>query len=228
MPNPAQVKVAKDGPYLVSGNVPLSEEIIVVDKEGEPLSWKKGKSFPQKESYSLCRCGRSGSKPYCDSAHIITKFQGKETASREPYLKQAGTITGANLVLRDAKNLCAGAGFCHRLEGTWNLTEYSEIPKNREAAIQQAGDCPSGRLVTYDKQTSKEIEPNFPPSISITQDPDAGFSGPIWVKGKVPIISSDGKPYEPRNRVTLCRCGQSKNMPFCDSTHMDIRFDDRK
>jgi CDGSH-type Zn-finger protein len=34
----------------------------------------------------------------------------------------------------------------------------------------------------------------------------------------------DGFVYEVRNRVTLCRCGGSKIMPFCDGTHEKIEF----
>ena len=33
------------------------------------------------------------------------------------------------------------------------------------------------------------------------------------------FISAEGKLYEVRNRVTLCRCGKSTNKPFCDSSH---------
>jgi len=46
------------------------------------------------------------------------------------------------------------------------------------------------------------------------------------VKGDVPIVSADGKAYETRNRVTLCRCGKSKNKPFCDGFHIRVRFSD--
>ena len=41
-----------------------------------------------------------------------------------------------------------------------------------------------------------------------------------------PIESADGKKYEIRNRVTLCRCGKSNNKPFCDGNHLQSRFND--
>jgi len=50
--------------------------------------------------------------------------------------------------------------------------------------------------------------------------------GPIWVKGGVPVESADASVFENRNRVTLCRCGGSKNKPFCDGTHLKDRFND--
>jgi CDGSH-type Zn-finger protein len=46
------------------------------------------------------------------------------------------------------------------------------------------------------------------------------------VKGGVAVESADGEAYEARNRVTLCRCGRSNNKPFCDGTHVDVRFND--
>jgi CDGSH-type Zn-finger protein len=40
------------------------------------------------------------------------------------------------------------------------------------------------------------------------------------------VTGADGAPYEVRNRVTLCRCGASRNKPFCDGTHASIGFKD--
>jgi len=42
---------------------------------------------------------------------------------------------------------------------------------------------------------------------------------PIFVMGYLPIKRSDGVPFLPLNRVTLCTCGQSRNKPVCDGTH---------
>ena len=36
--------------------------------------------------------------------------------------------------------------------------------------------------------------------------------------------AADGFAHEVRDCVTLCRCGQSKNKPFCDGTHAAIKF----
>ena len=40
------------------------------------------------------------------------------------------------------------------------------------------------------------------------------------------VVAKDGHRYEVRNRVTLCRCGASKNKPFCDGSHAAIEFKD--
>jgi CDGSH-type Zn-finger protein len=214
-----KVVVTKNGPYLVSGSLPLDEEMIVSDNEGQPVKWSRGHHYPDGEKYSLCRCGQSTKEPYCDGRHAKIGFDGTETASRKKYIEQAEKTSGPNLVLTDAQELCASARFCHRAGGVWKLTKDSDDAKSKEIAIQEACNCPSGRLVVWDKTTGKPIEPQLEPSISLVEDPEEKVSGPIWVKGGVLLESSDRTKYEIRNRVTLCRCGRSGNKPFCDGSH---------
>jgi CDGSH-type Zn-finger protein len=82
-------------------------------------------------------------------------------------------------------------------------------------------------LVVWDKKTKKAIENKFEPSIDILEDPQAKMSGPIGLRGDIQLEGADGTKYEKRNRITLCRCGRSKNKPFCDSSHIDFGFNDR-
>jgi CDGSH-type Zn-finger protein len=219
-----KVKVTKNGPYIVCGNMPLSEQNIINDEEGYPEKWKEGKKFDLKEGCALCRCGNSKNKPFCDSTHKKINFDGEETADFEEYESSAEITEGPKLILKDNPALCAAAGFCHRMSGTWNLTKESKNEKFKEEAIRQACNCPSGRLVACDKKTGKSIEPELKPSIGLVEYPDEKISGPIWLKGKIPLESSEGRVYESRNRMTLCRCGKSKNKPFCDGTHVSINF----
>jgi CDGSH-type Zn-finger protein len=214
-----KVKITKNGPYVVSGGVPLSEQSMCIDSEGQCHGWKETKKYPLQENYALCRCGRSGTKPFCDGAHNKVKFDGTEEASHRPYLEQAREIAGPGLKLTDAEDLCASARFCHRSGGTWTLTKQSGNPDARQKAIEEACDCPSGRLVAWDKD-GKMIEPDFEPSIGLVADTQAGKMGPLWVRGGIPIEGENGKTYEIRNRITLCRCGKSSNKPFCDGSHM--------
>jgi len=58
----------------------------------------------------------------------------------------------------------------------------------------------------------------------VVDDPTPHGGGPLGLRGGIPVIAADGFAYEVRNRVTLCRCGQSKNKPFCDGTHAAIKF----
>jgi len=213
------IKVSKNGPYIVSGSIPLMEQIIGTDSEGIVNKWLPAKKYPLQEKCGLCRCGGSGNKPFCDGAHAKINFDGTETAGQEPFLHQPKEIDGPSLKLKDIEILCASARFCHRAGGIWNLVPQSGISEDKRIAIEEAADCPSGRLIACDKGTGKPIEPQFERSIAFVEDPQMGVSGPIWVRGGIPVHSAEGRTYEIRNRVTLCRCGKSSNKPFCDSSH---------
>lgn len=215
-----RIRVVKDGPYLVSGGVPLAEQRIGVDADDQCRGWEESKKYPTEESYALCRCGRSQCKPFCDGSHATGKFRGDETAGNIPYAEQALEFEGPGLKLTDAEAYCVGARFCHRGSGAWNLIRQSADPAAREMAIEESCDCPSGRLVAWDED-GREIEPEFEPSIGLVEDTQAGKMGPIWVRGGIPVESADGVTYEQRNRVTLCRCGRSANKPFCDGSHLE-------
>ncbi len=222
-----KIKITKNGPYLISGNIPISKEIIVTDSEGTPEKWKELKKIVSSDSCALCRCGKSINKPFCDGTHVKVKFNGTETADvTEKFKDNIEVINGPNLILQDNEQFCIGAGFCDRKEGIWELTEKSNLKECRALAIEQANNCPSGRLVVLDKKTKKPIETIFKPSIVLIEHPNSTVSGPLWVRGNVSIESCEGKEYEKRNRVTLCRCGKSINKPFCDGTHVDINFKD--
>jgi len=214
------IKIIKNGPYVVSGNIPLDEKIIV--QEGNDVRFQDGKKYDVDETYSLCRCGHSKNKPFCDGSHIKHHFDGKETASKESFIKQAKFYRGKLLTLADVESLCAFARFCHSSEGNvWNVTEEADDSKKAAVAVKMACDCPSGRLVISDH--NGPIEPTYEPSISVIKDPSRQCDGPLFVKGNVPIISENDYNYEIRNRVTLCRCGKSNNKPFCDASHINIK-----
>jgi CDGSH-type Zn-finger protein len=218
-----KIRISRNGPYLVSGGIPLSEQIIGTNAEGYSSEWHQGKEFPLKENYALCRCGQSKHKPFCDGTHTQMNFDGSETATREPYLEQAERIRGPELELTDAKELCAIARFCERAGGIWDLVQKPNTPEAKDIAIEEAGNCPSGRLVVWDKNGNK-IEPKFELSIALVEDPQEGVQGPIWVRGGIPIESANGTIYEIRNRITLCRCGRSSNKPFCDGGHCNAEL----
>ena len=222
----ALVIVSEDGPYIVSGSVPLSKQTIGTDEDGGSETWEQGKVYDLQETYSLCRCGNSRTKPFCDGSHLRSHFDGTETASREPYLKQAEAMEGPTYVLTDLQGLCAFARYCDTHGQIWNQVGHTNNPEVKENFLRQAGQCPSGRLVAWDKKTGKAIEPELPVSIGLVEDPAQGCSGPLWLQGGIQVESADGFKYEVRNRVTLCRCGQSQNKPFCDGTHAAVKFRD--
>ncbi|BBL64240.1 MULTISPECIES: CDGSH iron-sulfur domain-containing protein [Methanosarcina] len=218
--NSMKITVSRNGPYIVTGGVPLIVSEIRSDEEGYCKDWLEVKRYPLKEQYSLCRCGKSENKPFCDGMHTKIHFDGTETGDYEPYIEGADTISGPVLTLLDNKHFCVHAGFCVRAGGTWKLVKRDD-PDTRNIAIEETFNCPSGRLVIIDNTTGKAIEPEFEKSIVIVESTLLHEQGPLWVRGGIPIESADGKLYEIRNRVTLCRCGKSENKPFCDGSHIE-------
>lgn len=218
-----KIKILENGPYEVTGGVPIKEKIITA--EGHVNEWKDARTFPVEEEVHLCRCGRSKNAPFCDGSHIEAGFDGTETASKEKYAERAGWQDGEGISLLD-DDRCAFARFCHREHGdVWTLTDKSGNPQLREEAIEGACACPAGRLTSVDKDGTL-IEPKLEQEIVIIQDPQKGVSAGLFVKGGIPLQGADGKMYETRNRYTLCRCGESQNKPFCDASHVPAEYDD--
>ena len=66
------IQVRKNGPYRIQG------EITLIDHEGNPIPIPEGKTV-----ISLCRCGASVTKPFCDGTHSRIGFKGAEEAAAE-------------------------------------------------------------------------------------------------------------------------------------------------
>jgi CDGSH-type Zn-finger protein len=49
-------------------------------------------------------------------------------------------------------------------------------------------------------------------------------NGSLRVEGEVRLIDHEGNEYKVQTPFSLCRCGQSNNKPFCDSTHRTCGF----
>ena len=218
----ARVAILKDGPYVVTGKISLTTQTIATGADGGSESWEEGEVFPIQAKYALCRCGQSKNKPFCDGTHAKINFDGTETASRAAYLEQATVFDGPELRLTDVESLCAFGRFCDPHGKVWNQVAHTADPEVRATFIQQVENCPAGRLVAWDKRTGKPVERILPISIGLVEDPEEHCSGPVWLRGGIPVVSADGFEYEVRNRVTLCRCGRSRNKPFCDGTHASV------
>ncbi|MCL2025122.1 MAG: CDGSH iron-sulfur domain-containing protein [Coriobacteriia bacterium] len=234
-----RITIQKEGPYLVSGGVPLLLGEIVTNEDGDSVSFRTIRTIETPETYVLCRCGHSENKPFCDGAHMKHGFSGATTASHAPHAEQARAIEGEGIVLLDATAFCMGARFCDRGLGAWKYTETSTDETCRTTAIEESCLCPSGRLVMREidgedrvgneggvRDNDGVLEYEYEPSIMVLEDPINGMSSALWVRGGIEIVDEHGQAYEVRNRQTLCRCGESANKPFCDGTHYRVRFQD--
>jgi CDGSH-type Zn-finger protein len=217
-----RIVVRVNGPYRVVGGVRLLRTAIVKTDRGEPIDWDEGPDFATEETYDLCRCGASATKPFCDGVCETNGFDGTETADRGPIAGRREPWEGEGLVLYDDGSLCTHAGFCTNFRtNVWDLADRASDPQARNEFVRMVHDCPSGRLTFADADDPETtVEPDLEPSIGV--EPNASY----WVRGGIPVVSEDGTPYEVRNRQTLCRCGRSANKPFCDGTHTPARFTD--
>jgi CDGSH-type Zn-finger protein len=217
-----RIEIIDKGPYLALGGIPLVERCPAKSAHGEPLEWDPVgaavEEIPVAQRYRLCRCGQSAKMPYCDGSHSQHGFIGSLTADRRPIAERWTVCQGTGITMYDDKTLCASAGFCAtRLAGVWDMIDRTDDPEVRARLLRMISNCPSGRLGAA-LSDGELIEPEYLPSIAVVCD------GPLWVRGGIPIEAPGGFTYEVRNRVTLCRCGQSGNMPFCDGTHDKMGF----
>ena len=85
MAEKARIQIQANGPYVVTGAVPLCEMEPVQTYNGEPIAWHRLRDLGEPQAaYALCRCGQSSNKPYCDGTHATVAFDGEETADRSP------------------------------------------------------------------------------------------------------------------------------------------------
>lgn len=238
-PNKARIEITDNGPYLIYGRPPINTYTITYDEEGNSWGYEIGqKDYCSKDEPStLCRCGRTKNAPYCDGSHVKAnknrEWDSRLTAPFHPALDSAYLYEGENIMLTDVEELCAFARFCDAKGRTWTQVERSNEPEQEQLAIRTASACPAGRLKIWKRDRSSEdgvsdsIEPKYRLGIGLIEDPKIGVSGPLFAMGGIPIIAANRRAYEPRNRVTLCRCGESRNKPFCDGTHAPAHFRDR-
>jgi CDGSH-type Zn-finger protein len=220
-----QIQVDADGPYVVSGDIPLVRKIQVVSECGEPLTWKLQGIIETDAEYTLCRCGHSNDMPFCDGSHHQAEWDGSEKAPTcLSVIKREVLSQGTRLTINFDPELCTESGFCGNrnlclLDGGFNTDDI----QMRTMAIHMIEHCPSGALTYQLPGTRGDVEADLPQQIAVTTEvvDEGSIQGPLWVTGNLPIMRADGQPFETRNRVTLCNCGHSQNKPLCDGSHRD-------
>ena len=202
----ASIKLAADGPYIV--------------KALKHCANKNG-AIETSAPMALCRCGASASKPFCDGTHAkigftSNKLEGRTQDKRESY-------RGGQITIHDNRGICAHAGICtERLATVFRMKQEPWIDPDAASVdeiIAVIQDCPSGAL-SYSMETDSDHGRNVEPSILIAKN------GPYVVTGGVELVDASWGEGASKSEYTLCRCGASKNKPFCDGSHWDINFSD--
>jgi CDGSH-type Zn-finger protein/uncharacterized Fe-S cluster protein YjdI len=130
----------------------------------------------------------------------------------------AEVVEGQALTLRFDTQRCIHARFCvtgapqvflANVQGPWIFPDAMPVAR----VVEIAHACPSG-AITYRRKDGEPDE--APPPVNLLSVREAG---PYAVRGELVL---DGAPAG--TRATLCRCGASKNKPFCDGSHHEVAF----
>jgi CDGSH-type Zn-finger protein len=219
-----RIVVLAGGPYMVYGDVPLVRKRTIFSDNGDSLNWEKTEVIETEDVYALCRCGRSSTKPFCDGTHVRIGFEGSETADTAVTAARQRIYDGTEIVVKRDGSLCMHAGFC--VARTRRIPEMMPDTGDSDVRAQIMGmidRCPSGSYVYALEGGGADVEADLPAAIAVTEE-KGSIAACLWVTGGIPVQRADGQPLETRNRVTLCRCGESNSKPLCDGTHREIEF----
>jgi CDGSH-type Zn-finger protein/truncated hemoglobin YjbI len=214
---PPELRIARNGPYLVTNAPSLTDHLGA-----------KTRPAPQ---LALCRCGRSALKPLCDGSHARTGFSDAKDPKRVP--DQRDSYPGQQVTIFDNRGICQHSGLCTDRLATAFRTDAEPFVApsggRLDEIIRAVRDCPSGALsyALDDAEARAQVDWGGarPPAIEVTKD------GPYRITGQIALTGATGEP-EPRGagasreHYALCRCGQSRNKPFCSGMHWYVGFRD--
>ena len=201
------ITCAPNGPYLLA--------------DGPGVRRASGETWPAAPSVALCRCGGSKNKPFCDGTHRRNGFNDQNTADATQNKRTA--YAGKRITIFDNRAICAHAAFCtdelasvfRHHDTPWIVPDAAGLEK----IVSTIKKCPSGAL-SYAIDGVEAAPPQRPPMVTVTDN------GPYAITGGIELMGAklgDGASAE---HYTLCRCGASKNKPFCDGSHWDAGFKD--
>jgi CDGSH-type Zn-finger protein len=178
-----------------------------------------GESCASVRGAALCRCGGSKNKPFCDGTHGTIGFTDKRVADDSQ--NRRINYVGMHITIHDNRGICAHAGFCtDRLKSVFRMGQEPWIDPNGASAeeiIATIKECPSGAL-SYSIEAVEHRDHTREPMVTITND------GPYAITGGIELIGVTFGEGASKEHYTLCRCGASKNKPFCDGTHWQVGF----
>lgn len=168
---------------------------------------------------TLCRCGQSKSKPFCDDSHSAKGIDGEKGDDRAPYRWK--DYYGKDITVHFNLGVCSHDGSCVRMAPeVFNINRRPWIfPDNGDfkKIIDVIHHCPSGALkFTLNGVTNIDYYSGSP-KIKVA------IRGPLEFYGGIELKDDQGSKPETFDHFTLCRCGHSANKPFCDGKHLKYR-----
>lgn len=210
-----KIKALENGPFMVKRITKL------INASGNDLKCD--------EELYLCRCGGSSDKPYCDGTHKTNGFTG---VNETEHLKnKTNAYKGKEITIYDNRNICAHRGYC--------TSELPNVFKDSKPWIDPDGDtveniialcnkCPSGALTYALNGSKRNMGPDVdPPQVRLAER-HFGYHGPYDISGDIEMAGQMFREAESPLKASLCRCGHSKNKPFCSGEHYYIKFEDDK
>jgi CDGSH-type Zn-finger protein len=213
-----------NGPYILIDD--MEPKIIenLQNSKGEPLSAIRG--------VSLCRCGASSNKPFCDGTHSKIAFssenkEAEDTNGHHIVKDKRKNYIGKRITIHDNRRICSHAAECvNNLPSVFKLNARPWVNPDAaeiEEIISTIRKCPSGALsYSLDGIEYRDQNQQVKPMITVSKD------GPYLVTGGIELSGEKIQWAEgcSKEHYALCRCGASSNKPFCDGMHRTINFKD--
>ena len=139
--------------------------------------------------------------------------------------EQLWDYEGKEVTINDNRGVCSHAAYCSNgLPSVWTFGKEPWIDPDGadgEKIIKQIKKCPSGAL-SYTLKGERYQNLEREPKIIVSKN------GPYYIQGSIKLADNIGSKPEAEEHFSLCRCGASKNKPFCDGSHWKIKFNDLK
>jgi CDGSH-type Zn-finger protein/ferredoxin len=210
----------------VAGIEEAKEGLVVIrDAIEERLRGADGSDITTPPKFGLCRCGGSAKKPFCDGSHAKTGFDSTPDHSqlRNSPLYYTGEVGGVEVTISYTPVLCTHAAQCQKRaarvfdpkQKPWIQPENGTL----ESILDVIAACPSGALrVSVGDQPAQHLTTG---DMGIKVEKD----GPFHVTNVTLDAEFNGAGAS-RAKYSLCRCGLSKNKPFCDGSHYAAKWSD--
>jgi len=138
--------------------------------------------------------------------------------------KKPITYPGERAAVTWKGNLCIHIGECGRAKGDlfvggrkpWCQPDLVSNDEVREVVLR----CPTGAL-SYEYADGSQVE-----QADTVNTIQISYNGPLFIRGDLDIDQAPQDVPGISFRAALCRCGKSRNKPFCDNSHDDAGFRD--
>ena len=213
MPATPKIACLPNGPYYLLNDLEAAPVPNLRRASGEACATVRG--------VALCRCGGSRNKPFCDGTHGTIGFSDRKISDGSKDRHES--YAGKGITIFDNRGICAHAGYCtDGLKAVFRMREEPWIDPDGAAVreiVETIRKCPSGAL-SYAIDGVEAAPPERAPMVTVTDN------GPYAITGGIELLGVKFGEGASTEHYTLCRCGASKNKPFCDGSHWDIGFRD--